>query len=77
MCLVLFAWATNQTFFKDLTDTDFRKKLLEDREKLITDDILPFGFVDDGSEFESENRINNYDDNGSWYSDIENKWTSW
>ena len=31
MCLVLFAWATNQTFFKDLTDTDFRKKLLEDR----------------------------------------------
>ena len=77
MCLVLFAWATNQTFFKDLTDTDFRKKLLEDREKLITDDILPFGFVDDGSEFESENGINNYDDNGSWYSDIENKWTSW
>ena len=77
MCLVLFAWATNQTFFKDLTDTDFRKKLLEDREKLITDDILPFGFVDDGSEFESENRINNYDDNGSLYSDIENKWTSW
>jgi hypothetical protein len=77
MCLVLFAWATNQTFFKDLTDTDFRKKLLEDREKLITDDILPFGFVDDGSEFESENTINNYDDNGSWYSDNENKWTSW
>ena len=77
MCLVLFAWATNQTFFKDLTDTDFRKKLLEDREKLITDDILPFGFVDDGSEFESENTINNYDDNGLWYSDNENKWTSW
>jgi len=77
MCLVLFAWATNQTFFKDLTDTDFRKKLLEDREKLLIDDILPFGFIDDGSEFESENIINNSNSDDFLYSDIDNKWSSW
>ena len=50
MCIVLFAWATNQTFFKDLTNTDFRQKLLEDRERMINDDVLPFGFIDDGSD---------------------------
>ena len=77
MCLVLFAWATNQTFFKDLTDTDFRKKLLEDREKLLIDDILPFGFIDDGSEFESENIINNSNSDDFLYSDVDNKWSSW
>ncbi len=77
MCLVLFAWATNQTFFKDLTDTDFRKKLLEDREKLLTDDILPFGFIDDGSDFESENVINNFNSDDFLYSDTDNKWSSW
>jgi hypothetical protein len=52
MCIVLFAWATNQTFFKDLTNTDFRQKLLEDRERMINDDVLPFGFIDDGSDIE-------------------------
>tara|TARA_Y100001938_G_scaffold80326_1_gene110836 strand:- start:2807 stop:4453 length:1647 start_codon:yes stop_codon:yes gene_type:complete len=77
MCLVLFTWATSQTFFKDLTDTDFRKKLLEDREKLITDDILPFGFYDDGSDFESDNIINNSYDDDFLHSDTTNKWSSW
>ena len=52
MCIVLFAWATNQEFFKDLTNTDFRKKLMEDRDRMISDDVLPFGFIDDGSDIE-------------------------
>jgi len=78
MCLVLFAWGTNQTFFKDLTNVDFRQKLLEDRERLISDDILPFGFVDDGSDFESENIINNSQEDllNSAYTPT-NKWTAW
>lgn len=77
MCVVLFAWATNQTFFKDLTDTDFRKKLLEDREKLISDDVLPFGFIDDGSDFQNENIINNSNELSFLNNDINNKWWSW
>ena len=77
MCVVLFAWATNQTFFKDLTDTDFRKKLLEDREKLISDDVLPFGFIDDGSDFQNENIINNSNEPSFWNNDANNKWWSW
>jgi hypothetical protein len=35
-----------------LTNTDFRQKLLEDRERMINDDVLPFGFIDDGSDIE-------------------------
>jgi hypothetical protein len=77
MCVVLFAWATNQTFFKDLTDTDFRKKLLEDREKLISDDVLPFGFIDDGSDFQNENIINNSNELSFLNKDTNNKWWSW
>jgi len=73
MCVVLFAWATNQTFFKDLTDTDFRKKLMEDRERLISDDVLPFGFIDDGSDFEET--INNQNSTNFWNDmDTSNKW---
>jgi hypothetical protein len=73
MCVVLFAWATNQEFFKDLTDTDFRKKLMEDRERLISDDVLPFGFIDDGSDIEEI--INNQGNFDFWNgSDSTNKW---
>jgi hypothetical protein len=73
MCVVLFAWATNQEFFKDLTDTDFRKKLMEDRERLISDDVLPFGFIDDGSDIEEI--INNQSNFDFWNgSDSSNKW---
>lgn len=47
MCVVLFAWMTNQNYFKDLLDTDIRKNLMEEREKQLEDEMLPF-FMDDG-----------------------------
>jgi len=75
MCIVLFSWASNQQFFKELTDTDFRKKLLEERDKLISDDVMPFGFYDDGSD-ESELLINN-PTGEIWSNDTSNKWYSW
>lgn len=47
MCLVLFSWATNQEFFKDITNTNFRKKLSEDRaEEVEEDDVLPAPIID-------------------------------
>jgi len=75
MCVVLFAWATNQSFFKELTETDFRKKLLEDREKMIVDDVLPFGFIDDGGNPEVETTINTPSGSEFWNGfDNDNKW---
>lgn len=49
MSLVLFAWATTQTFFIELTDKDFRKELLKEQEERAMESITPFGLVD--SEF--------------------------
>ena len=49
MCLVLFAWLSNQEYFKELTNIDFRKQLHSDNEKALEEDVLPFGFVNDGS----------------------------
>ena len=48
MCLVLFAWLTDQTYFKELTNLDIRKKLWNEKEKLVDQDMAPFGFVLNG-----------------------------
>jgi hypothetical protein len=48
MTLVLFAWATNESFFKDLTDSNLRKALYEEQFKQIEENLTPFGIVDRG-----------------------------
>ena len=48
MCLVLFAWATNELFFKDLTDTNLRKALYEEQFKQIEENLTPFGIIENG-----------------------------
>lgn len=48
MPLVLFSWLTDQTFFRDLTDINTLTQLREKTESQIEEDLLPFGFVDDG-----------------------------
>jgi len=49
MCLVLFGWATTQKYFKELVESDVRQRLLQHNEFQIEADMLPFGYVDDGS----------------------------
>jgi hypothetical protein len=41
MCLVLFAWTTNQAFFADLTNTNIRQKLYEQQLQEIEEESLP------------------------------------
>lgn len=53
MCTVLFSWLVRQDYFKELTDSDLRKRLYEDNQKMIEDEMLPFGFFDDGREDDS------------------------
>lgn len=50
MSLVVFAWAANQQYFKNITDQDIRKKLYEEKEKELEQDLLPFGFINLGSD---------------------------
>jgi hypothetical protein len=48
MCLVLFAWATRQQYFKNLTDMDVRLAMYEKDIEEIEDQMLPFGYYSDG-----------------------------
>lgn len=42
MCLVLFSWMTTQSFFRDLTNTDIRQKLFDEKIRQLEDEMLPF-----------------------------------
>jgi len=57
MTLVLFSWATNESFFKDLTDTNLRKILYEEQFKQIEENLTPFGEVVDGLPEEHKTEI--------------------
>lgn len=53
MSLVLFAWVTSNTYFKDLTDIDIRAKLYDNQMKQIEEELTPFGMIMDGTEEET------------------------
>ena len=56
MCLVLFSWTTNQSFFADLTNTNLKERLYQEQMRQIDEDSLPMplaGHVDvDGRDFD-------------------------
>ena len=54
MNLVMFGYFTSTQFFGDMTDIDIKQMLFEKKMKEIEDDIVPFGFVDDGTEYNNE-----------------------
>ena len=47
-CLVMFAWLSNQTYFKELTDQDIRSRLVDEQQNMLEQDMAPFGFIEDG-----------------------------
>ena len=66
MCLVLFAWLVAQDYFKEMTETDIRKRIYEEQKNQIEQDMAPFGFISDG--FNDETTfVDNQGDR--WYSD--------
>jgi len=48
MGLVLFAWLTAQTYFKDSTNIDVRQLMLAEQNMFIEEDLTPVGIIDDG-----------------------------
>lgn len=44
MCLVLFGWMTDQTFFKEVTDINTIDKLRSRNEEELMESLLPIGF---------------------------------
>jgi hypothetical protein len=54
MGLVVYSWLTAQAFFKDETRIDIRKIMLEEQNMLGEENMLPFGFIEDGLSREAE-----------------------
>ena len=50
MCLVLFAWMTNQSFFADLCNTNIKEKLYREQMAKIDEEALPLPILDDGND---------------------------
>ena len=48
MGLVLFSWLTAQSYFRDSTNIDIRKVLLEEQSMLGEEELTPVGIIDDG-----------------------------
>ena len=48
MGLVLFAWVSDQQYFKEMTDIHTLRALRERNEEEMMEELLPFGFHDDG-----------------------------
>jgi hypothetical protein len=53
MSMLLFAWLTSQPHFKDITDLDLRRRLLEEKMQALEEEVLPFGFINDAQDNES------------------------
>jgi len=54
MTLVLFSWLTAQSYFREITDSDVRQRLLDERNLQLEDEMLPVGMLDDGLEEQKE-----------------------
>ena len=68
MNLVMFAWFTSTDIFESLTNIDMKNLLYKERLKAIQDDMLPFGFIENGSGQQPEQ-----DEEGNiWF---EQEWT--
>ena len=58
-CLFIFAWAVDQTYFKELTDNDIRERMYAEQKEQLEQDMAPFGFIDNGID-EPEVEIDEY-----------------
>ena len=50
MNLVLFGYFVSSTYFSNLTDINIKDMIFKQKLKEIEEDIVPFGFIDDGTE---------------------------
>ena len=50
MNLVLFGYFTSTQYFGDMTNINLKQMIFNQKMKEIEDDMVPFGFVDDGSD---------------------------
>ena len=54
MCCVLFAWLTTQPYLKEITNVDIRMQIYEQNEKMLEQQMLPFGLMSTGDDIHDE-----------------------
>ena len=54
MTLVIFAWATNQSYFREIVNHDLRKQIQLESMNQVDEDVLPAPIIDDGQEIPLE-----------------------
>jgi len=69
MGLVLFAWLSDQQYFKDYTNINTLVKLREKTDEEVMNDLSPFGFVDFGDHIDE---VIEPSRGGNWMSDNNN-----
>ena len=75
-CLFLFAWATDQQYFKELSDQDIRATMMKEQQDALEQDMAPFGFIVDG--LEEENVGEMVDEYGTrWSPVVRNYGSNW
>jgi len=75
-CLFIFAWVTDQQYFKELTDSDVRLTMLQEQQNALEQDMAPFGFVVNG--LEDENIGNMVDEYGTkWAAVVRDYGSDW
>jgi hypothetical protein len=52
-CMFIFAWVTDQQYFKELTDHNIRQQMYKEQQNQLEQDMAPFGFVINGLEEEN------------------------
>ena len=57
MSLVLFGWLADQQFFKDAVGKNMRQMIVAEMTKIMDEDFVPFGFIDDGLFHTPENTV--------------------
>lgn len=58
MCLVLLGYLTTQPSMQDISLVSLKEKIIEERMKMAEEEMLPIGFLNDGSETESKQLLN-------------------
>jgi len=75
-CMFIFCWATDQTYFKELTNNDVREQMFKDQQEQLEQDMAPFGFVVNGLEDENVGQM--VDEYGTRWSPIVRQYdTNW
>lgn len=49
MCLVMFGWLVDQGYVRDLTSASVRESIAKINQRMIDDDVVPFGGIDTGT----------------------------